>query len=172
MAATQARLLLADVEDLVRDIHDIRPLGRLPMNQRLLSHCLLLAPLIVSACSADMPGSGEFVGSWHQIAAPIQTSRAALFLGNDGEFSTTEYPVSLACSAESDAGFLAGSGTWRLNVDARRIELHFMELSDARCPVPFLSNVFFEKSFGKLAIVAYPNGVDDVSTAIRFERSR
>ena len=38
--------------------------------------------------------------------------------------------------------------------------------------MPFLSNVFFEKSFGKLAIVACPNGVDNVSTAIRFERGK
>jgi hypothetical protein len=68
--------------------------------------------------------------------------------------------------------YVSGSGTWRVDESTRRIELNFAELSNSSCVVPYLANVFAERSFGDTYIVAFPDGTGNVSAAIQFERNR
>lgn len=131
---------------------------------------IFLLATVLYGCSNRTTESAKFVGSWNadEIERP-GVSRAELVLRDDGAFSATAFPASLACPELRHVRGVAGSGTWKLNADLRRIDLNFLELSGSECTAPYLANVFPERGLGGLVIVAYPDGVDNATTAIQFK---
>lgn len=132
---------------------------------------LVIVPLLVQACSGEVSDPAQYVGTW--TAKEARQSEAAgitLILRDNSSFEAAAFPAKLVCPAVQNKTGVSGSGTWTMARGQRRIDLNFQELSNVACAVPYLANVFHERSFGSVVIVAYPDGVDGASTAIRLTR--
>lgn len=136
------------------------------------SGCLIVQLVVAQACSYGTNDPAQYVGTWtRESATQSDMTGIALILRENQSFEATGFPASLVCPAARNIKGVTGSGTWRLTAEMHRIDLNFQELSDASCTVPYLANVFPERGFESVVIVAYPNGVDSMSTAIRFKRT-
>jgi hypothetical protein len=127
----------------------------------------------LQACSSKESISDLLVGTWTgEVRSASPAFVTTLILRGDGTFSSSALPVSVACPDVPDLVKVSGSGIWRVDERIRRIELNLAELSSSSCVVPYLANAFAERSLGDTYIVAFPDGTDNVSTAIRFERKK
>ena len=133
--------------------------------------CLFALLLTIQACSSDVISPASHAGTWYgERTSKGGGSLAVLALNSNGTFSAEAFPIALACPAVQKNGHIAGSGTWKLEAEIRRIDLTFTALSNTSCAAPYLANVFLERGLRGRFIVAYPDGVDSIQTAIRFKR--
>lgn len=141
------------------------------MTEAFRANLLGIVLLLLQACSGEATSPAKYVGAWtSEGPSQSEATSITLILREDSSFEAAAFPVALVCpTAQSNVG-VSGSGTWNIAKDQRRIDLTFQELSILACEVPYLANVFPERSFGSVVIVAYPDGVDGISTAIRLKR--
>lgn len=134
---------------------------------------LVIALLLVQACSGEFSNPAQYVGTWTaKDSNKNDAPRTTITLHENASFEAAAFPIALACPAAQGDTEVSGSGTWSIASGQRRIDLTFQNLSIMECSVPYLTNVFPESSFGGVVIVAYPDGVDGASTAIRLKRQK
>src|SRR5689334_19167396 len=131
--------------------------------------------LLLSVSLCGCPGGGvtgeKLIGEWAQERQPNAAITFVLGLNADGTFSATNIRASLACPALPKDSHVSGRGRWELDASVMRVTLFFSSYSSAQCAVPYTSNVFVERGFGSTAVVAYPDGVDQLSSRIELAKT-
>jgi hypothetical protein len=135
--------------------------------------CIFLGAALVLLCACSQPSDDAgLTGRWVEWDSPHDGSVYDLVLRPDHTFSATVSDLALRCRFPESISDTRGTGRWKFDREALRIDLQYDAPALSKCKPPDLRSIVVDPSAGETDLLLYPGYVAHPGDRVRLTRPR